>query len=514
MQLLTSLEDIRLALEKRFDLLPADIWQPPDPMTLSLSTWKLDCSKLDDLRSTLSGNKKIVIYGDYDCDGMTASAMLWELLSRMEIQATVFLPDREQHGYGLSQAGWQALLEKEGRPEVLICVDNGISAKDFIDEISKNGTEVFVIDHHLAEQPTTAWTWWSDQLSAGGLVWLISREWLPQLARQQYDLVALSLLADQIPLNGHVRSIVARAWHELATSNRPGLQALLKQWKNARINSPRAVSYYLIPLLNAAGRLGDPLVAVRLLLTQDLGAAQRMASKLINWNVDRRNSVASEASRLLSQSYDDPIIVVQSKAPEGVLGLLAANLMESFEKPALVCSITPAGYKCSARAPKGWPLQEVLRSLPKEWVIAMGGHAAAMGCTLNKSIEWTNIVSHLVEKSTQSETLAVENEALLGQLEASLINSDLLDLLDEAQPYGTGNPEPEFLIKATFTPGKRVGQNARHLQGTLKIEDLSYHSIWFGAPEQIPQTQAWIVKVVPDNYRGGVSLQILANVKE
>jgi single-stranded-DNA-specific exonuclease len=445
------------------------------------------------IRRTIAEEGLIVVYGDYDVDGVTAVAVLVETLWAMGARAKPYIPSREDEGYGLNPEAITNLVAEHAR--LLITVDCGIRSLDEVALARKLGMGVIITDHHhmgaalpYAEavinprQPGNppevhelAGVGVAFKL-AQGLIRANCKMPLPTTQRELaegdlLDLVALGTVADMVDLLHENHTLVARGLQCINAAQRPGLSALMRQ---ADIRpgtvTTRTISFALAPRLNAAGRIDEAMIALNLLLAPDMAAALPLAQELDSLNMKRREIAAGVRERaheiVMAEGKLPPLIFAASETfPAGVVGLAASRLLDEFYRPAVVVSVEADFCKGSARSIPEFHITEALDRLDG-LLVRHGGHAAAAGFTVATS-RLEELHARLLELAEEAvgdrilvPTLAVDVEIPLGELSWELYSE-----LERLQPFGFGNPIPVFVSRRVRVRNVRaVGAEGRHLK--------------------------------------------------
>jgi single-stranded-DNA-specific exonuclease len=443
------------------------------------------------LQEAIFNNSHIIILGDYDVDGITATALLLDFLrSSGAANLDFFIPNRLKHGYGLTEASTDILLEMKA--DLVITVDNGITAAKEISRLHEAGVKTIVTDHHLAEKsllppgivvnpnhPECQYSF--KKISGCGVAlklvmalrkslrnqeWWNSRRPEPNL-RDCLDLAALGTVADVVPLLDENRIITYHGLQVMNEKPRLAIQ-VLKTLKKVETITSRTLAFQFAPLMNAAGRLKDADMAVRFLLSDDREEAEKMAKILASTNLERRETesgMIETALKLAEEQKNDPALILTSpEFHEGVNGIVATRLVESFYKPVLILSESEGNLKGSGRSIPELNLKEALSDC-SEFLVRFGGHAAAAGCSL--------IPGHLAEFRERFFTFCNERlpTSLVPklQLDGTLDYPELTELFVEQlnllQPFGEGNPEPIFSVNTPRKPFTRIKQ--KHVKWKL-----------------------------------------------
>lgn len=433
---------------------------------------------IERIRRAVQKSERIVIVGDYDCDGVTSTALLVRALRRLGYDPLVRLPHRVHDGYGLTTALATEVGEKA---DLLITVDTGVTAAQAVADLTKRGVDVIIIDHHHppAELPAAfalihpltcaskdPWP------SAAGLAHMVGCALAPtdgEEADTDLALAMLGTIADVVPLIGRNRTQVHLglvALDRLKSGPLATLRDTLRAGSPALTSSD--VAFRLAPRINAAGRLADPTIALSALLD---GGQALTALEELNADRQRRTKLAvdSAVEKVLAHTTVPPLLsVAHPDLHPGVLGLVAAKLTERFGRPSLVMSEKDGLCTASLRGPAGYHLAQGLTTC-EDLLERFGGHAQAAGCTFK--VENTE---PLVERLSAHIASAVPADELLPTLEIDGLVSvhslrpSLINDLRMFEPFGAGNQDPRVLLRGVQLDGARgVGENARHFQARI-----------------------------------------------
>ncbi|MGA7390712.1 MAG: single-stranded-DNA-specific exonuclease RecJ [Pseudolabrys sp.] len=474
----------------------------PDPNTLT----DMEAASVRIADAVMRG-ESIAIFGDYDVDGATASALLCRYLRHCGLDPIIHIPDRIFEGYGPNVDAIGSFAERSTK--LLITVDCGVTSLEPLAEARKLGLDTVVIDHHQADEKLPEAVAIVDpnraddlsglgHLAAVGLVFLtlvaVSRElrkrnfWTG--ARAEPDLlpllhlVALGTVADVVPLHGLNRAFVAKGLIALRRREHAGATALMDAARLSGPPEPWHLGFLLGPRINAGGRIGRADLGVRLLLEEDPSEAARIAAELDRLNRERQQIeqvtlAQAEAEALAALGLEEKGAVVVTAAEgwhPGVVGLVAARLKERYGRPAFAIALEPGGTGTgSGRSIAGVDLGQAVRRAVQEGILLKGGgHAMAAGVTLKKDALGA-FRAYLEDTLAVPVEAARRDSALLidGAIAAGGFNLALADLLSRAGPYGAGNPEPLLALPAhTLAYADPVGENhirARFRSGDGKI---------------------------------------------
>jgi single-stranded-DNA-specific exonuclease len=480
----------------------------------------------------ITAGERIVLYGDYDVDGVTSLALLNEMLRAYGAAPALFLPSRMEEGYGLSREGiercWQA-----HQPQLLIAVDCGTSSCAEIADLRARGVDVIVLDHHEPKGklpdcvavvnpkavPNSAFSY----LCSVGLVFKLCHALLKTrpLAdfdlRQRLDLVALGTVADIVPLEAENRILVHHGAREIARRRLLGVSKLMDV---AAVRPPIAsehIGFRLGPRLNAAGRLTTAEKALQLLVTTDLAEAVALAGELDGQNRERQNVereivVAAETRIVEANLSDAPAIALGERGwHPGVLGIVASRIARNYHRPTIIVGFDEDGLgKGSGRSIPGLSLVATL-SQCADLLDKFGGHEMAAGLTIRE--EKFAAFTDAFQKTCRTLLSAEQLEPRL-HLDAELTLRDLTwELLrwhEMLQPFGHGNPQPLFFVRGVeqTVPPKILKE--KHLLLRLRQNGRHQRAIFFGGAENLLPEPPWDVafRIGADEYEGKTRLQM------
>ncbi len=483
------------------------------------------------LQTARRTDQRVAVFGDYDADGTTATALLTGVLRSLGFDTEWYIPNRFTEGYGLNEA---ALSELRSRgAAVVISVDCGIRSNEVVEFANKEGLDVIITDHHLPgpELPPAVAVVDPNReddrypfkgLAGVGLAYKLAEGLIQSSGggnlAEQLDLLAVGTIADLAPLTGENRHLVAAGIEQLNAATRPGLRALSEfaGYKQGTISSS-SVGFGLGPRINAAGRLADARLAVELLLAKDGSAAWESAGKLDQLNRERQDLTieAHERARTIaleSRQSEDLLVAADADFHEGVIGLAAGRLVEEFYRPALVARIEDDVLRGSARSIPEFHITEALQAC-SDLLLKFGGHAQAAGFSLLAKNHET-FVSRLSELATNKlsglELMpSLEIDADLNFIE---LDDDLMAFIDRLQPCGQANPYPVFSTSGVEILSKRVvGKGGRHLKLTVRQSGKVFDAIAFGFGRQIGELAERLemaYRLERNEFRGVVSLQL------
>ncbi|HRN96238.1 MAG TPA: single-stranded-DNA-specific exonuclease RecJ [Candidatus Levybacteria bacterium] len=444
------------------------------------------------IEKTKEAEKTIIIYGDYDVDGVCASAILWETLYDSYKKVIPYIPDRVEEGYGLSITGIDNVLKKYPDVQLIITVDNGIAALDAIKYAKEKGIAVIVTDHHMKGKklPDADVIIHTTKVCGAGVSYALSREISNQRKvdnDRHLELVALATVADCMPLQAENRALVKYGLEALSKTERAGLLEIFEEAKiDKNVLDVYHIGFIIAPRLNAAGRLASAMDSLRLICTVDTMRAKLLAKKLGGTNSDRQTLTTDlfnhAKSNYANGDLKKIIVAADSEYNQGVIGLIASKLTESYYRPSIVISVGSNGVsKGSARSVKGVNIVDVLRSV-SDHLVQVGGHEMAAGFTI-KTENIETFKTALYEKSEEY----ISDEHLMRvmtadmQLPISLINHEIYTAIQQFAPFGQSNAEPAFVAKSVLIKDIRMlGKEGKHVKFLLEEKGTFIEAIAFG----------------------------------
>jgi single-stranded-DNA-specific exonuclease len=486
--------------------------------------------------AAIDRKERIVVFGDYDVDGVTSLAVLDEMLRAYGGAPELFLPLRMEEGYGLSRESVERCCEQH-RPQLLIAVDCGTSSVNEVADLKKRGVDVIVLDHHEPKsQLPDCRAMVNPKIGDGDMEYLCSVGIVFKLChallksrplpnfdlKSKLDLVALGTVADIVPLRNENRVLVQRGSIEIAGTSRIGLRKLMQVAGVHPPILPEDIGYRLGPRLNAAGRLSTAEKSLRLLLTHDESEAAVLAAELDQQNRERQeveNQIFVAAMEQIETQFDearDAAIVAGARGwHTGVLGIVASRVVRKYHRPAIVIGFDKNGIgKGSGRSIEGLNLIEVLNrcadSLEK-----YGGHEMAAGLAVREenfnlfAAAFRGTASKLLSGQALQPCLRLDHELAFTE-----INLDFLRWHEMLQPFGNGNPQPLFLARAVEPVAPPRVVNEKHLIFRLRQGDRHRRAVYFdGMANQLP-SPPWDIafRIRADEYGGEtlVAMQIEA----
>ena len=483
----------------------------------------------------LDRHEHIVLFGDYDVDGVTSLALLAEMLRAYSGEPELFLPLRMEEGYGLSRDSVERCLEQH-HPQLLIALDCGTSSVNEVVDLKRRGVDVIVLDHHEPRgrgalpdcvaivnpkiDPGSPFHYFCSV----GIVFKLCHALLKERPleifdlKSKLDLVALGTVADIVPLRGENRTFVQRGAIEIARSTRPGLKKLIEVSGVKPPVSTEDIGFRLGPRLNAAGRLSTAEKSLQLLLTKDESEAAELAEFLDKQNRERQEvekQIFLAAEEKIVGEFDstrDAAIVVSARGwHPGVLGIVASRLSRKYHRPTIVIGFDEnGGGKGSGRSIEGLNLVEALTRCADK-IDRYGGHEMAAGLTIQEknvdlfSKEFRQIARELLSAENLQPRLRLDHELAFSEL-----NFDFLRWHEMLQPFGNGNPQPLFFARGVEPAAVPRVVSEKHLVLRLRQRNYYQRAIYFDGTSVTLPPAPWDIafRIRSDEYEGETRLEM------
>lgn len=455
------------------------------------------------INEAIDGGEKICVFGDYDADGVTATALLFSYLETRGANVIYYIPDRISEGYGLNIGAVEELADRG--VTLIVTVDNGVSAIDEAKRANELGITLIVTDHHkvgdvLPDAYAVVNPHRSDcrssfkEMSGVGvafkLVCALEGGADDMLIEEYGDLVALGTIGDVVTLTGENRIMVRRGLRLINDDPRPGIAALLNASGYAdKAFSASTAAFTVCPRINAAGRMGSAEKALELLLCDDEAYAQQLASEINAMNVNRQKTeteIFASAAEMLGEESDiakDKIIVVDGEGwHQGVIGIVAARITERFGRPCVVISRDGETAKGSCRSVEGFSIYEAIEAV-SDCLEHFGGHtlAAGIGLRSSKIPEFRRRINEYAAELEMPFAL----QKIDCRLAPSSISLDLLDSVSALEPFGSGNQQPSFGLFGVRIDDISAISEGKHIRMSVSKNGARAGVVFFGMPEKL-----------------------------
>jgi len=492
------------------------------------------------LAQAIGARQKILVIGDYDADGATATAVAVKGLRYMGAQVDFLVPNRFEYGYGLTPE--IVALASRGKPDFILTVDNGIASVAGVAAANALGIKVLVTDHHLPAELTPAATcivnpnqrgcdFPSKHLAGVGVIFYVLLALRAELRRNGVlaendaanlsdllDLVALGTVADLVKLDANNRILVQQGLRRIRAGKAcVGLNAILQvAGRDAQRATAQDLGFYVGPRLNAAGRLDDMSLGIRCLLADSMREAMRYAQQLHALNVERRQiegEMQLDASMMLDAAQvakKFSISVYQSNWHQGVIGILASRIKAQFHRPVIAFAQAGDGLlKGSGRSISGLHLRDALDMVSKYWpdlIVKFGGHAMAAGLSIREhdfarfEQAFEEVVQSLISMDALQET--IETDGALAVEEMTLDNAHML----EHQVWGQGFAPPLFVDTFEVLQQRVLGE--KHLKLVVQKQQQWFEAIHFNLATPLPVQIQAVYQLQVNQFNGATSLQL------
>jgi len=486
------------------------------------------------LYSAVNNGERVGVFGDFDVDGITGTAIISEGLSSLGVPVTPYLPHRVDEGHGLSNAAIDALAD-EG-VTLIVTVDTGITSFDEVDYAKSRGVEVIITDHHLPHDGVPdAVTSLNPKIPGGdypffelcgagigfkliqGLFEFYGQPWDPGLL----ELAALGTIADLVPLLDENRYLVQEGLRELANTRRPGLRAL---YSSARVDADEitaeTVSFQIAPRLNSAGRIGDPMDSYKLLTTTSADEAGALTHKLESLNMERR-AATEEAYIIADQRVEELgelpslLVISDERFQRGVAGLIAGRLVDRYRRPAIVIAVEGEFSVASGRSIPEFNIVAAMESC-EDLLVRFGGHSQAAGLTIP-----TDAIPQLKTRLEAYSDSSLETQGLVRNVEIdAIITLDELDevmvrWINDLEPYGPGNTRPAFAsMGVKVLEYFHMGREQQHLRLRVETNGSQFTALAFNQADKWKANTEYVdlaFTVMNDSFRGkgAIALRLL-----
>ena len=491
---------------------------------------------VDRIFKAIENDEKILIYGDYDADGVTSTTIMFETLDQLGANVQYFIPDRFKDGYGPNLEEYQRFIG-EG-VQVIVTVDNGVAGNVAIDYAQENGVDVIVTDHHElpAELPHAfaivhprhpQGDYPFGDLSGVGVAFKVATALLEEIPEEFLDLYAIGTVADLVSMTDENRFLVKAGLNLIPETQRIGLQKLIDISGVDPVHfDEQDIGFTIAPRINAIGRLGDANQAVELLITFDEDRATQLAKKINDVNSERQGLVSAifDSAVKIAKDQDhaksQTLVIIGHDWHQGVLGIVASRIVELTNKPTIVLSDQEHNevYKGSGRSVQKLNLFQAINPV-REQFIAFGGHHMAIGITI-KGDELVILENQLEKAALENKLNFRDQPEFLIDVKAQIsdFSKELVEEIKTIGPFGTNNPIPRFeLEEVRVKEAKAIGKDSSHLKFTVADGAETINAIAFKRGEitdilnNISNPISIAGTVNTNEWRGNVSLQFMAD---
>lgn len=443
--------------------------------------------------TAIENGQNILIYGDYDADGMTASSVMKSALDELGAEVQVYLPNRFTDGYGPNLDVYKYFIQNEDI-DLIITVDNGVAGHEAIAYAQSQNVDVIVTDHHSMpeelpkafaivhpEHPESNYPF--KYLAGVGVAFKVATALLDYIPSYMLDLVAIGTIADMVSLTDENRILVSHGLKVLANTERAALMELMRLSGTdfEKVNE-ETVGFQIAPRLNALGRLDDPNPAIELLTGWDEEMAAEIAQMIDEKNSERKVIVENIYNQALTMMTDEPVEVLYHQDwHKGVLGIVAGRLLEQFHKPIIMLAEEEGILRGSARSIENFNIFEALNG-HRELFIAFGGHKQAAGMTF--ALENVEAIKQVMLEFIQENDIDMSEKSSLevqGSLQFDQISLETIRSLEKLSPYGMDNPKPHFLLTDyQVEQARSMGKDNSHLKLKLVQNGQALDAVYFG----------------------------------
>ena len=487
------------------------------------------------IQDAIECHEKILVYGDYDVDGTTSVACLYQFLKQIYNQVDFYIPHRYREGYGVSKAGID--FAKENGMTLIISLDCGIKSVELIAYAKKLGIDFIICDHHLpdsilppaiailnAKQTDCAYPY--KELCGCGVGFKLAQALAEKynLSSDSFlkyiDLVAIAIAADIVPMTGENRILAFYGLKKVNENPCPGILAIMQLAGVKKQMFITNVVFMIAPRVNAAGRMDDAKKAVQLFIEQDPEKAMQFAEMLHSDNSDRKemdSSITEDALELLLKDVTNTnkktTVVYQEHWHKGVVGIVASRLIEKFYRPTIVLTKSGEIVGGSARSVAGFNLYEAIHAC-REWLLGYGGHFAAAGMTLlPENVQPFAEAFEKVVAATIPEELLIPEIVIDAPINFSEITPAFYQILLQMEPVGPDNMRPIFIAKNVWDTGYSKIVKEAHIRFVVKQNNISLTGIGFNMAEKFPLLQMnhhidLVFTIDENEYNGNTSLQL------
>ncbi len=473
------------------------------------------------IKQALQNNEQITIVGDYDVDGVVSTTIIVDFFKKIGINVKYIIPNRFEHGYGLSPKIVE-MIEKG----IVITVDNGISAFEAAQLLKEKGIDLIITDHHtVGEELPQAFaiinpkqkdcTFPFKEICGAQVAWYlcaaIKKEIDANINLQDFlDLLCVAIIADIMPMTSLNHTMVKYGLKKIKTSKRPAfIKINEKMAKESYVSDD--IGFTIAPKINSAGRMDDASIALSFLLSNteyEANDTLQILEELNSYRKTLQEEISQEADKAREEN-ENAVVVWGEGWHEGVIGIVASKLSNTYKKPAFIFSINDGIAKGSARANANINLHTII-SENSDLLLGFGGHKNAAGLSMKASNleKFKRRINKLL--NVKPEELHIEND-VLGELDISSVDIEFLNIIEEFEPYGFQNHRPIFKItNSKVLKSQLFGKDQNHLKLTLNNNGIIFEALRFYANEKnLDEYIDLVVSVNKNEYKGQISPQFL-----
>ncbi len=514
-----SKEDVRKILESRFKddscICLSDMPKPESFKDIDKASSRII--------KAIRNHERIAIVGDYDVDGVVSSVILSDFFDDIGVRYSLHIPNRFNDGYGLNVD-----IVKKLEADVIITVDNGISAVEAAHYCKENGIDLIITDHHtvpsiipdayaIVNPKQDDCDFPNCEICGAQVAWYLVAALKSELdlnydLSQFLDLLCIAIMADMMELKDMNRVMVKKGIVALNRSRRAVFEAIREYFSKTTLEGDD-ISFLIAPLINSSGRMEDAIYSFELLKSKTIEDAIEKLEYIVHLNNSRKDEekLLFEASMQQIKDDENIIVVWGEDWHEGVVGIVASRLSKRYKKPAIVFSIRDGIAKGSARGVGDVDILSLIQE-QENILLGFGGHKGAAGVSIDKN-NLEQFKTQIVKSSCNLTTKELEaGSSVLGEIDMSEIDFELLEILEEFEPYGQKNPKPSFLLRDVIVKvDKVIGRDRRHLKLILQKDNLSIESLFFNYDIDVKRGDMidLLFTVSRNNYRGLVTPQLL-----
>jgi len=471
----------------------------------------------------IHNNETINVVGDYDVDGVTSTAIMVNFFTALGVEINYIIPNRFEHGYGLSPNILEEIYDG-----IIITVDNGISAVEAANICKQRGLDLIITDHHtvglelpdayaIVNPKQSDCTFPFKDICGAQVAWYLCASIKNGLnfkynLMELFDLLSLAIVADIMPMKSLNQTMVKAGLKSIQNSQRPCMVALRKRY-GLDVVTEEDIGFKIAPLINCAGRMSDPSIALEFLLSFDEIEANMQLDYLIELNEMRKQEqlqIFNEAKEQVDEN--DKVVVVASESwNEGIIGIVASKLCEKYKKPSIVFSVNETKAKASARSTAQVNLYELIASC-SEVLDGFGGHKQAAGLSLHKSkiTQFKEMLNTNIEQQIVLEE-DVENNSL-GEFCISEVGENIYNIIESYRPYGITNPYPIFTFSnMEVLNATKIGKNKEYTKLEVSNGNISIEVVVFIDFDEVAVGQkiSFTANISKNEFRGEVKFNLM-----